>query len=205
MKLGLWIGLGWVGCCAAGFAQEAGIQNAPPEVRKESTTPKKLPRELKANPVATPTPTDSSEAVASATPVMGKRTPEEMVGAFFTEIEADRVDAAYEGLTVGTVVAARAEEAKQLRTQTQTALDAYGPTKGYEIVSKERVGDFLERWTILLRGELLPLRWKFYFYDAAGDGWWKLVDLRVDDDLVATMDENGVVDSGGRGIQESQE
>ncbi len=191
-KLGFWIGLVWAGCCAAGFAQEDGIQNAPPEVREESATPKKLPRELKAEPVATPTPLAAEEAVASPTPMLEKRTPDEMVKAFFTEIEADKVDAAYEGLTAGTVVASRAEESKQLRMQTQTALDAYGPTHGYALISKERVGDFLERWTFLLRGELLPLRWKFYFYDAIGDGSWKLVDLRVDDDLVTTMDENGV-------------
>lgn len=207
MRLGVWILLGWV---ASAGAQEAGIQDAPPEVREESATPKKLPNELKAEPVATPSPADSPEAVVSPTPEMDKRTPDEMVEAFFIEIGADRVDAAYEGLTAGTVVASRAEEAKQLRTQTQTALDAYGPTNGYELVSKERVGESLERWTVLLRGELLPLRWKFYFYDAVGDGSWKLVDLRVDDDLVATMDENGVADSGAsvikrRVIQEPQE
>lgn len=195
MKLGCWIGLGWVGWCAVGFAQGTGIQNAPPEVREESAEPKKLPMELKAEPVATPEATAVPESAPTPAAPLEKRTPDEMVKAFFAEIEADRVDVAYEGLTAGTVVASRAEESKQLRMQTQAALDAYGPTYGYELVSKERVGDLLERWTFLLRGELLPLRWKFYFYDGVGDGSWKLVDLRVDDDLVTTLDENGVAES----------
>lgn len=194
MKLGFWIGLGWAGCCAVSFAQETGIQNAPPEVREESGVPQKLPRELKAEPAATPEPIASPNVAPTPSAPVERRTPDEMVSAFFAEIEADRVDAAYEGLTAGTVVAERAEEAKQLRTQTQTALDAYGPSHGYDVVATERIGEFLERRTVLLRGELLPLRWKFYFYDAIGDGSWKLVDLRVDDDLVATMDDNGVAE-----------
>ncbi len=163
-----------------GTALGQGIQEAPAEVVKEPVREKKMPSELKPEPVATP------EAVAFEV-----RSVNDMVEAFFSKIEADQVEAAYEELTAGTVVASRPEEATRLRDQTQAALDAYGPTHGYELLETERVGESLERRTYLLKGEVLPLRWKFYFY--AGEEEWKLVDLRVDDDLVKTVDENGTV------------
>jgi hypothetical protein len=165
-----------------GSAFGEGIQGAPAEVVKEPVREKKMPRELRAEPVAAETPEP---------PKFEVRSPDEMVAAFFSKIEADEVEAAYEELTADTVVASRPEEAARLRDQTQAALDAYGPTRGYELLETERVGESLERRTYLLKGEVLPLRWKFYFYAGAGD--WKLVDLRVDDDLVKTVDENGSV------------
>ncbi len=166
------VGLGSVGA--------QGIQEAPADVPKDVVRDTKMPRELRAEPVATP-----------VVPKFEVRSVDEMVAGFFERIEADEVEAAYEELTAGTVVATRPEEASRLRDQTQAALDAYGPTHGYELLETERVGKSLERRTYLLKGDVLPLRWKFYFY--AGSGDWKLVDLRVDDDLVKTVDENGVV------------
>lgn len=176
-----------------GFGQESPkpkITDAPPDIPRAPSQARKLPKELKAEPSPTATP---DAPAASATPdatSRGPRSPDEMVSEFFEAIEADRVEEAYTGLTAGTVVAERPEEAARLREQTQTALDAYGPSHGFALVGQEQIGEFLERRTYILRGELLPLRWKFYFYDATGTGDWKLVDLRVDDDLVATMDEN---------------
>ncbi len=166
-----------------GSAWGQAIQEAPDEVAKEVVREKKMPRTLPVE--ATPTP--------EPTPVPGPfevRSVDEMVADFFEKIEADQVERAYEELTAGTVVATRPEEAARLRDQTQAALDAYGPTRGYELLKTERVGKALERRTYLLKAEVLPLRWKFYFY--AGGGDWKLVDLRVDDDLVKTVDEDGV-------------
>lgn len=186
------LGLMTFGAALGQEAPEAKIVDAPPEVARESSQARKLPRELKAEPVPTPTPAAQQTAGPSATSTE-PRSPDEMVAEFFESIEAEEVEAAYDGLTAGTVVAGRPEEAARLRAQTQSALDAYGPTHGFALVEREQVGDFLERRTYLLRGEVLPLRWKFYFYDAKGSGDWKLVDLRVDDDLVATVDENAKV------------
>ncbi len=168
-----------------GSAWGQGIQEAPDEVAREVVREKKMPTTLEAE--ATPTPEPTPEPGPFEV-----RSVDEAVADFFEKIEADQVERAYEELTLGTVVATRPEEAARLRDQTQAALDAYGPTFGYELLATERVGESLERRTYLLKGDVLPLRWRFYFYSGNGD--WKLVDLRVDDDLVKTVDENGVSD-----------
>lgn len=182
-------------------AQAQKIENAPPEVTKPSAVPKKLTNELpsQANPTATPAPTatpNGTLAVASLTVQPAAepdpRTPEEVVTDFFSALQKDNVDAAYEGLSAGTMLATKGEQSRELRARTQGAMDAYGPIKGFELVKTDRVGTLLERRTYVLHGEVLPLRWKFYFYKGSGD--WKLVDLRVDDALIDLFDDAGVTE-----------
>jgi hypothetical protein len=161
--------------CSCALAQ-SGIQNAPAEdAPSTSVPPKKLPSKLDK-----PTPTPE--------PPKPKRTPDEVVGAFFEALKADHVDAAYDTLQTELGISERsAEEGKKMREQTQKALDAYGPARGYEMVLEEKLGTHLLRRTYLLLGEVLPLRWKFYFYKPADH--WMLIDLRIDDSIPTWFDE----------------
>ena len=177
------------------------IQNAPQEVTKPSAVPRKLTNELpsQATPTPTPGPTATPDITTTATSLTiqpaaepDPRTPEEVVSDFFSALQKDNVDVAYEGLSAGTMLATKGEQSRELRARTQGAMDAYGPIKGFELVKTDRVGALLERRTYVLHGEVLPLRWKFYFYKGSGD--WKLVDLRVDDALIDLFDDAGVTE-----------
>jgi hypothetical protein len=115
--------------------------------------------------------------------------PEEAMSAFFTALKGNQVDAAYDALVKGTIIADRAEDVSALKTRTKTALDNYGPIAGYEVVDEKIVGTTLLRRTVVSLNSDLPLRWRFYFYKSGGA--WKLVDLRVDDALVELFEEAG--------------
>jgi ABC-type transporter MlaC component len=111
------------------------------------------------------------------------------VAAFFGALKADQVNAAYDALVKGTIIAERAEDVTALKSRTRTALDNYGPISGYEVVDEKIVGSSLLRRTVVSLNSDLPLRWRFYFYKSGGA--WKLVDLRVDDALVELFEEAG--------------
>jgi len=178
------------------------IENAPREEMVPSAIPRKLTDQLPSKATSTPTATPAASPEPTATPsslsieapsAPDPRTPEQVVVDFFTSLQNDQVDAAYEGLSAGTMLMTKGEESRELRARTQSALDTYGPVHGFELVKTDRVGDLLERRTYVLHADVLPLRWKFYFYK--GSGSWKLVDLRVDDALVELFDEAGVTDN----------
>lgn len=115
--------------------------------------------------------------------------PDQAVEAFFKTLKMGGVDAAYDALVKGTIIADRAEDVTALKSRTKTALDSYGPVAGYETVDEKQVGSSLLRRTCVSLNSDLPLRWRFYFYKS--DGVWRLVDLRVDDGLVELFEEAG--------------
>jgi hypothetical protein len=161
--------------CASAFAQ-SGIQSAPAEdASTPSSAPKKLPDKLEK-------PTPKPE------PPKPKRTPDEVAASFFDLLKADKVDAAYDTLKMEFGIAERdPDEARKIRAQTQKALDTFGPALSYEMILEEKLGTHLIRRTYLLIGEVLPLRWKFYFYKPAES--WMLIDLRIDDGIPQWFDE----------------
>lgn len=129
---------------------------------------------------ATPTPPPAPKRVESPTQSMEK---------FFLGIKAGQVDAAYDGLVYGTIIADRREDVDALKAKTMQALDGYGPISGYEVVDEKTVGDSLQRFTCISLNTDLPLRWRFYFYKSSAG--WRLVDLRIDDALVELFEEAG--------------
>ncbi len=150
--------------CPLAATQAGKIESAPAETATAPVVAKKLPDKLDKLPP----------------PELPKRTPDEIIATFFESLKADRVDAAYDTLKAEFAMADRGdEEARGMRTQTQKALDAYGPVHGYELVREEKLGTHLMRRTYLLVGDVLPLRWKFYFYQPSDR--WLLIDLRIDD------------------------
>ena len=108
---------------------------------------------------------------------------------FFLALKAGQVDAAYDALVKGTIIAERGEDIAALKSRTKTALESYGPVAGFEVVDEKSVGTSLIRRTCISLNSDLPLRWRFYFYKS--EGTWRLVDLRVDDALVELFEETG--------------
>jgi len=115
--------------------------------------------------------------------------PDALIAAFFSSLKAGRVDEAYDNLVRGTVIADRLKDVAALKSKTAEAIEGYGKIGGYEMADERWVGTSLMRRTCISLGEVLPLRWRFYFYKSGGD--WKLVDLRVDDALVELFEESG--------------
>jgi hypothetical protein len=139
-----------------------------------------FPSELQQQPVATPK--------QAPGPRRGD-TPSDTMDMFFLALKAGQIDAAYDALVKGSVIAERREDVSGLKERTRRALDNYGPVSGYEIVDEKTVGTSLLRRTCISLNTDLPLRWRFYFYKS--EGTWKLVDLRVDDGLVELFEEAG--------------
>jgi len=137
-------------------------------------------------------PPGMKEPAASPTQVPGPRradSPSEAMEMFFLALKAGQINAAYDALVKGSIIAERREDISGLKERTRQALDNYGPVSGYEVVDEKAVGTSLLRRTCISLNADLPLRWRFYFYKSEGS--WKLVDLRVDDGLVELFEEAG--------------
>jgi hypothetical protein len=145
--------------------ERAGRMFFPPEMQPPASTPKQAPG-----------------------PQRGE-TPSEVMDMFFLSLKAGQINAAYDALVKGSVIAERREDVSGLKERTRQALDNYGPVSGYEVVDEKTVGASLLRRTCISLNTDLPLRWRFYFYKS--EGTWKLVDLRVDDGLVELFEEVG--------------
>ena len=156
--------------CAVSFAQQGSDKGAGRTV---------FPRAV-AEPAASPTQAPIPRQAAN---------PSEAMDIFFLALKDGQVDAAYDALVKGTIIAERREDVSGLKRRTQEALDSYGPVSGYETVDEKIVGTSLLRHTCISLNSDLPLRWRFYFYKS--EGAWKLVDLRVDDALVELFEEAG--------------
>lgn len=134
----------------------------------------------------------ATEPVITGTPTPAPRAgdkPAEIMENFFLALKSGQIDAAYDALVKGTIIADRAEDVAALKSRTKTALDSYGPVAGFEVVDEQVVGTSLLRHTCISLNSDLPLRWRFYFYKSGGG--WRLVDLRVDDALVELFEEAG--------------
>lgn len=133
-----------------------------------------------------PTGNEATTAMAASTPKPALD-PTEILKQFFGDLQADKLDAAYQGLVKNTIISERTENTEQLKEKTRLALDNFGPVKGYEIVETLQVGDALFRFTCLSLNEDVPMRWRFYFYRAGSQ--WKIIDLRVDDGIADLFEE----------------
>jgi hypothetical protein len=131
----------------------------------------------------------AATAASPAEPAAKSPDPAAAIGAFFLALKAGQVDAAYEGLVKGTVIAERKQNVDDLKESTKKALDHYGPISGFEVVDTLPVGTSLLRHTCVSLNQDLPLRWRFYFYRS--ESGWKIVDMRVDDGLVELFEEAG--------------
>ncbi|MEA3213176.1 MAG: hypothetical protein QOE70_6233 [Chthoniobacter sp.] len=115
--------------------------------------------------------------------------PAQIVHSFFQLVGMGEIDGAYTSLMKGSKIAERPEELRSLKLKTQKAVELFGVVHGYDLVDNKPVGERLMRATYVSLGHDFPLRWRFYFYKSQGE--WKLIDLRVDDNLPGIFDELG--------------
>lgn len=134
-----------------------------------------------------PTGSETATAKPENSPTPRALEPTEVLRQFFSDLQADQLDSAYQGLVKNTIISERTENMEQLKEKTRQALDNFGPVKGHEIVESLQVGDSLFRFTCVSLNEDVPMRWRFYFYRSGAQ--WKIIDLRVDDGIADLFEQ----------------
>jgi len=150
--------------------------------------------------------TEPQKEAATVEPLASK----EQVALFFRVLTEGRVDAAYDQLLKGTKIAEMPKDVATLKAKTREAIRVFGDINGCDFVSEQTVGSringgpHLVRLTYISLGKHLPIRWRFYFYNANSSmsypagfgtepvivrGTWKLIDIRIDDRLPDLFEE----------------
>ena len=134
-----------------------------------------------------PTGGEAASTKSEISPTPQKLEPTEVLRQFFSDLQAEQLDSAYQGLVKNTIISERTENIEQLKAKTRQALDNFGPVKGHEIVESLQVGNSLFRYTCVSLNEDVPMRWRFYFYRSGTQ--WKIIDLRVDDGIADLFEQ----------------
>jgi len=99
-------------------------------------------------------------------------TPRAKAEAFLGSVVAGDIAGGYDRLFVGSTIPKNKPQAVTLlKTQTQSGLPLYGKTLGYEFVKEESYGNSIDRLVFILKSEVGPTIWEFYFYKPA-DSWF---------------------------------
>ena len=172
------------------LAKQAAARQAEENRKKEAAAATPSPAS------AVPQGAPAAAAPAASTPIVTTRQPArasatdppaQLVEEFFRLLARGDLDLAYGALTKGSKVMGKAEDVRVLKQKTKEAIELFGTITGHELVETKPVGASLMRRTYLSLGSEFPLRWRFYFYNA--NGTWRLIDMRVDDQLVGLFDE----------------
>ena len=106
--------------------------------------------------------------------------PKETVESFFHMIQKGRIGEAYDMLFKGSRIPASKPQAVQLlKTQTASGLPLYGKILGFERIRDEKIGTSVIRLVYLLKSELAPTVWEFYFYKTKSN--WFLASIKFND------------------------
>ncbi len=126
-------------------------------------------------------------AFVSASPAQDK-SPKVMTEGFFRMLMENKMPEAYNQLLVGSPVPKlRPEEIDMIKEQTQSTLTDYGKILGYDLIREEKFGGSVLRLVYLLKSEVVPTVWEFFFYKPKTE-WYVLgVTFFDDSDGLAAM------------------
>ncbi len=111
------------------------------------------------------------------------REPREFTQEFFRLLQDGKVPEAYDQLFLGSQFPAKKpEEVELAKTQTAAGLPLYGNILGVELIREEKIGGAIVRLVYLLKLELAPTVWEFYFYRPKAD--WFLVNVKFNDQFL---------------------
>lgn len=114
-----------------------------------------------------------------------------MLQRFFAAMQEARVLEAFSALLEGSRIGTQPEDVAMLQENGKRAIAEFGPIRGFELLDCKVASGSLLRLTYLSVGRDYPLRWRFYFYQGeSGDKGWRLLDLRVDDQLASMFDSD---------------
>jgi len=116
------------------------------------------------------------------TAVAEAKEPREFAEKFFQLVQSGKVPEAYNQLFAGSQLAAKKPQVFELLTkQTADGLPLYGNILGIELIHEEKFGDSIVRLVYVLKTEIAPTVWEFYFYKPKAD--WFLGKLLFNDEF----------------------
>jgi hypothetical protein len=114
--------------------------------------------------------------------VADAKEPKEFTEKFFQLVQSGKVPEAYSQLFAGSQIAAKKPQAFELLSkQTADGLPMYGNILGVELINEEKFGDTIVRLVYVLKSEIAPTIWEFYFYKPKSD--WFLGKLLFNDEF----------------------
>lgn len=114
--------------------------------------------------------------------VADAKEPKEFTEKFFQLVQSGKVPDAYRQLFAGSQIAVQKPQAFELLTkQTVDGLPMYGNIHGFELIHEEKFGDTIVRLVYILKSEIAPTIWEFYFYKPKSD--WFLVKLLFNEEF----------------------
>jgi hypothetical protein len=106
--------------------------------------------------------------------------PIEFTAEFFKLVQAGKISEAYDGLFVGSQIPAQKPQAvDMLKRQTSSGLPLYGNIVGIEKIRDEKLGNSIVRLVYVLKSEIAPTIWEFYFYKPKSE--WFLANVKFND------------------------
>lgn len=119
-------------------------------------------------------------SIMSSSVYAKENNPTEMADSFLHLIQDGRINEAYDELFIGSSIPTSKPQAVQmLKTQTSSGLPLYGKIVGFEKILEESFGNSTVRLIYILKSELAPTVWEFYFYKPFGS--WFLASIKFND------------------------
>jgi hypothetical protein len=101
---------------------------------------------------------------------------------FFKLVQANKITEAFDHLFVGSQIPAQKPQAVDaLKRQTASGLPMYGNVLGVELFREEKIGDSIVRLVYILKMEMAPMIWEFYFYKPKKE--WFLANIIFNDEF----------------------
>lgn len=108
--------------------------------------------------------------------------PKEFTDKFFKMVQSGKIPEAYDQLFIGSQIPAQKPQAvDMLKRQTTSGLPMYGKILGVELIREEKIGESIVRLVYVLRSEMAPTVWEFYFYRPKLD--WFLANIIFNDEF----------------------
>jgi hypothetical protein len=108
--------------------------------------------------------------------------PKEITEKFFKMVQSGKIPEAYDQLFAGSQIPDQKPQAVDLlKRQTASGLPMYGNILGVELIREEKIGQSLVRLVYILKSEMAPTVWEFYFYKPKSD--WFLGNILFNDEF----------------------
>jgi len=118
--------------------------------------------------------------ILASTAFSKEQNPTQKAESFLQMVQDGKIDEAYDMLFVGSSIPSSKPQAVQmLKTQTSSGLPLYGTVLGFDKVREELFGDSVVRLVYILKSEIAPTVWEFYFYKPKGK--WFLANIIFND------------------------
>ena len=102
---------------------------------------------------------------------------------FLSKLMSGNIGPAYDELWTGSGMArTKPQTVTYLKNQTKVLRSLYGRSLGYDRVSSRTFGDSVVHLLYIMKHEVNPIVWEFYYYRVSGR--WILVKVRFDDQLL---------------------